>query len=652
MKYGLESILILAACVNLVHAEPAGPLDKVYFRGLGCEWVPQAPAALEPWLTALKSRGFNMIQTSPVADNETMRQMIDACHASGITVFYYSRLPQAGKWLTMEESDWEVYYKQNARRVDLGVDGVIYDFATWENWPQQDCTTGYWSQAVARFNEDTDSDWTPEALAKILKDQAGRFEEGGTTIGRYNHWRCRYHADRARIVADKAAAYAAGKGRRFWVSFYLPDTTGLGADYRMLNEALPLLAPMIYGPVETRNPNRMEGDINHHIPAHPRHAKAIVCVEAGFPDTGGRKPLPVVMRAVWSTMLSTADGYALWHAAFASDEAEIAISNINKVHEWVLEPVLRKQPDAARRGLERWIDFLHDQLRMVTGDQMLRCHELTAKLAVMADRLDVEVQRPGQLDRDLLETLYRSAELAWEIQKADMVGKTQRIELAPFEILWREATGFLAVKSDALGMFLWQDSKAGNIDELRIDGLDKNVAANSRGDWGFCRQRGSLDEWGFRCLTRVIEHTEDLFVAESTLYYGHGLQTDRRLILHRDRPLIGVEFTITNNGDTERDVSPRLWNGLNLGPDQEVKISDEGANRVAVVTRDDFYAIMVVPQDSVDKTAWQGDRFDMAARWKLARGESRSLRYAFAIGRGGEAAVDAVMRACKEKEGE
>ncbi len=87
-----------------------------------------------------------------------------------------------------------------------------------------------------------------------------------------------------------------------------------------------------------------------------------------------------------------------------------------------------------------------------------------------------------------------------------------------------------------LGAFLWQDSKAGNIDELRIRGLDRNIASGSRGDWVFFRQRGSLYDWGYRNRIGIAERHEDRVVFKTALDYPNGVRTIRSMCFNRGQP--------------------------------------------------------------------------------------------------------------------
>ena len=117
-------------------------------------------------------------------------------------------------------------------------------------------------------------------------------------------------------------------------------------------------------------------------------------------------------------------------------------------------------------------------------------------------------------------------------------------------------------------MTLWQDNKAGNIDDLRIQGLAKNVAAGSRGNWGFCRQRGSLDEWGYRSHTNIAEQNDERVVVETVLYYQSGLRSIRTMTFEKRSPVIRIEFQVLNDGKEPAQIKPQLWNCLNLGPEQ------------------------------------------------------------------------------------
>jgi hypothetical protein len=129
------------------------------------------------------------------------------------------------------------------------------------------------------------------------------------------------------------------------------------------------------------------------------------------------------------------------------------------------------------------------------------------------------------------------------------------------------------------------------------------------------------------------------------MYFGYGIKTDRQLILHRNSPLIGIKFTITNEGKTKREVAPALWNSLNLGPKNKVQTLTLGSNKVAVVTLDNNYALIAVPCDSTQYTVWHDDQFDLVGTWTLAPGESRTIEFYFTLGNGGQEAVNEATKA-------
>ena len=627
-----------AACTVGAQAVQDDPLDRPYFRSLGYEWFPGRQDDFGPWLAKLKRLGFNSIQTASFAPEISARG-IAACHDAGIAVFTYARLGAAGEWLGWTEEDYQRHIDAFKELIDVGFDGVVYDFSTWERFPKDDMDAPYWKAAVDAFNRHSDGTWTPESLAEAIKQDEGRFgKEGGITRA-YNSFRCAFHAAKAKELADLATQYAAEKGRRFWLGFYLPDTNMLGTDYRMLDKATPLMCPMIYGPVETGNPDQMRGETDYHVPQRPRNSKAIVCVEAGFPDTGGRKSLPIVMRAVWATMLSNADGYALWHAAFASEESEIAISNLNKICQWVIEPLMQGQADQAKQGLSEWRDFVQRAMRKGTDSQLMRWEKVSVQLEQLREQLNPRIRTADQIPSHFREPLYQSAVLAWEIQQSELISKTRSFELTPFSFDWRKETGFLRVSCDDLGMTLWQDNKAGNIDDLRIQGLAKNVAAGSRGDWGFCRQRGSLDEWGYRSDTNITEQSEQRVVVETVLNYQSGVRSVRTMTFQKSTPVIRIEFKVFNDGTESAQVKPQLWNCLNLGPEQTRQIRDMDGIKLAIVRKGEMFAVMAATTKPVDYAhEWgngsQNDLFDMKSSWQLAPGEARSLHFWFTIGRG------------------
>ena len=647
LRFMLACMFAGASCAVAADDEALHPLSQPYFRGLGAEFLPERPEDLQPWLAKLKQRGFNSIQTLAL-DPLMTAPKVAACHEAGLAVFAYSSLPSAGNWLTKTPAEDPSRVDDLKALIDAGFDGVIFDFATWESFPKGDMDAPYWEAAVAAFNRHTQGTWTPDALAEAIRQDEGQFgREGGITRS-YNDFRCAFHAEKAQRLAEVAVAYAKEKGKRFWLGFYLPDTAMLGTSYRLLDRATPLMCPMLYGPVETGNPDRMRGDTNHHVPPRPRHSKALVCIEAGFPDTGGRKALPIVLRAIWSTMLSHADGYTLWHAAFATEESELAIANLNTIGRLVFDPLIQEQPEQARRGLDEWAAFVRRTVRKGTDSQLLRWTELSIKLGHLREKLTPSVRYPDQLPGHVVEPLYDSALLVWEMQKAELITGTRSFELAPFAFDWREDTGFLKVSCDALGMALWQDNKAGNIDDLRIQGLGKNIAAGSRGDWGFCRLRGSFDEWGYRSHNAIVEQSAARVVVETVLYHPAAVRTVRTTTFELGDPVIKVDFRFINDGGEPARVKPRLWNCLNLGPGQALEVKEQDGTRYAILRKADMFAVIAAATGPVDYTSnWgsggQRDLFDLQSTWELAPGDTKSLRFRFAVGRGGDAKLAPIL---------